>query len=123
VRGASALGQALANKQVDVTTVVVWEPVLPSDLGPPTSAVVARVPDPCAAQFWDRERVVSAALAGAHVAEKNHRFDVVWDWVGVYPPGVRWNRSPPRPTYQGEPVVRAMEGVRQRLVRALPASN
>lgn len=121
MRGASALGKALAGAHIDVATIVVWEPVLASDVGPPTSAVIARVPDRGAVQFWDEDHQVAEALVRGGVAERDDRVNVLWDWVGFYPPGTRWTVRAPQPEYQGGPVVDAIRGVRARLGKALPA--
>jgi hypothetical protein len=108
---AGRIFEQFAGKPVRVF--VVWEPVLPSDLGPPSTATLGRIPDPRAAQFWDKMRLVSRAI-GEH-----DRRGLVWDYVAVYPPGAMWRERPPEPLYHGRPVVRVKEAARTALAQAL----
>lgn len=36
--------------------------------------------------------------------QEGNRKSIVWDWVGVYPAGARWEQKPPEPAYHGRPV-------------------
>ena len=92
---------------------VVWEPVLPTDWGQPSTATLARIRDPRVTQFWDRQRVIS------HSMGEHDRKSVVWDYVAVYPAGAVWTERPPEAIYRGGPVVRVAEPARQALVQAL----
>jgi len=92
---------------------VVWEPVVLTDLGPPSSRTLALVSDQRAAQFWDPGRALSRELvrdllahpekvpAGVSMSEDA----IIWDVVALFPPGVRWEDGPPKPVYQSFPVV------------------
>ena len=93
-----------------IRILVVWEPVIFSDVAPPTTHALTRVSDSRAAQLWDRDRALSDAMGAGD--------DVLWDYVAVYPPGARWGDTPPEPVFDGVPVVDAIDGVR----RALRAS-
>ncbi|MBU6402512.1 MAG: hypothetical protein KGS61_19500 [Verrucomicrobia bacterium] len=72
-------------------------------------------------QFWDKDRLVSHALmqsARAHPEllsprETNQlaRAKVVWDFVGVFPPGIRWTNQAPFPAVRGHPVVNAIDDI------------
>lgn len=101
MRGASATENLLKDvASANVRVFVVWEPVLPTDFGAPSTATLARVSDVRAAQYWDRERVLS------HLMGEHDRPSVVWDYIAVYPPGSLWTTdSPPKPAYSGRPVV------------------
>jgi hypothetical protein len=96
-----------------VRVFVIWEPVLPSDLGPPSTATLGRIPDRRAAQFWDKVRVVS------HSMGEHNRRTLVWDYVAVYPSGATWQDRPPEPLYHGRPVVKVKEAARAALAQAL----
>ena len=123
MRGASAL-QDLLRKSPDLSlrVLVVWEPVIWSDLTPPLTSVLGRVTDRRAAQHWDRGRLVSAELLreirseqGDGQADPPGDDAVVWDCVAIYPPGDRWDASLPRPAFFGCPVVQVIDEVGRRL--------
>jgi len=82
-----------------VAVFVVWEKVISSDWSPPISRVLARIPDSRVTQFWDPDRVLSH-----HLGESDDRKTIVWDWVAVYPKGIKWGGG--QPAYSGRPVVR-----------------
>jgi len=110
VRGASALGKAVGETPGHYRVIVVWEPVLATDLGPPTAAVRRTLDDPRVRQFWDPDRAVSSAMIRAWHLED----DVVWDVVQVHPPGTRWSARP-RPAWSDGPVVRTVRELKRRL--------
>jgi hypothetical protein len=114
VRGASAL-QDLLQKSPDpsLRVFVVWEPVIWSDLTPPLTSVLMHVSDRRAAQFWDRERMVSAGLL--RVIKTGEDDAIVWDCVAIYPPGARWIVDPPEPAFNDCPVVEVIGEVGRRL--------
>jgi hypothetical protein len=103
--------------------VVIWEPVLDSDTGPPTVDLVAAFDDPRVARFWDPKRVTSAAMqAGVRAApkdfigaEKALEADVIWDVVALHPAGQRWDASYPPPVWWDAPVVQALQELRDRI--------
>lgn len=103
--------QDFAGKRVRV--LVVWEPVLPTDWGPPSSAGLNRIADARGIQFWDHDRLVSRLLG-----ERDRR-SIVWDHVAVYPAGAIWNQQSPQPLYEGGPVVKVMGPLRDALRKAL----
>jgi hypothetical protein len=85
---------------------VVWEPVLITDWHAPGAGAVGRVPDSRVTQFWDQGRALSGAM---------RRGRVVWDYVAIFPAGVRWGDAFPAPQFSGAPVVRAIDDFRRRL--------
>jgi hypothetical protein len=105
--------EGLAGKPV--RAFVVWEPVLVTDWGRPSTATLARIPDPRAAQFWDRGRLISHSLG-----EQNRR-SIVWDYIAVYSPEAIWKDRPPEALYHDGPVVRVADAARTALVQALEA--
>jgi hypothetical protein len=122
VRGASAL-QGVFDEIGDrrVRAFVVWEPVLPTDKGPPGTIALSQLKDARAEQFWDPERILSGRLLTAarrgvpELALFSGDQEAAWDLVAIYPPGVRWADELPRPVYVGNPVVAALDSVRARL--------
>jgi hypothetical protein len=103
--------QELAGKPVRVF--VIWEPVLLTDWSSPSTAALGRISDSRAAQFWDKDRLISRSM-GEH-----DRRSVVWDYIAVYPPGAVWEDGPPEALYHGGPVVRVTEPARAALDQAL----
>ena len=101
----------LSGKSVRVF--VVWEPVLPTDWGAPSTATLKRIWDSRATQFWDKRRLIS------HSMGEHNRRSVIWDYIAVYTPGVMWTDRPPEPLYKGGPVVRVEELARVALFQAL----
>ncbi len=104
---------------------VVWEPVIATDLAPPTTGTLARVHDRRAAQYWDHDRALSTDIVRSVLADpdrygledKVEAGSIVWDAVALFPPKVRWEREFPVPTYYGYPVVNAARGLRDALDR------
>jgi hypothetical protein len=125
VRGASALQGLLVelgNRRV--RAFVVWEPVLPTDKGPPSVTALSQLHDGRADQYWDAGRVLSGRILAAarrgvpELAMFSGDQEAAWDLVAIYPPGVRWGDELPTPIYVGNPVVAALDSVRTRLLTA-----
>jgi hypothetical protein len=112
-RGASALGDLLARyPRARVRVVVVWEPVLESDVGPP--AAEARAPlarDARVVELWNP------------AAWKLPDGRTVWDVVAIYPPGATWSDPFPWPQWYGAPVVRSLGPVEELLRSGRPAAS
>jgi len=127
VRGASALEQILDESTGRrLRVLVVWMPVLLTDLGPPRSSTMALVGDARVRQFWDPKRLVSARFLDAARAHPDWMSErdryalsrdkgVVWDFVALFPSGATWKAEPPRPAYHGGPVVDVADPLRQAL--------
>ncbi|HUK17444.1 MAG TPA: hypothetical protein VLW65_13560 [Bryobacteraceae bacterium] len=96
-----------------VRVFVVWEPVLSSDWGSPSAATLGRIPDPRAMQFWDKDRLIS------HSMGEHDRKSVVWDQIMVYGAGTVWMGRPPKPLYQGRPVIQVADAARAALWRVV----
>jgi hypothetical protein len=101
----------------DVKVFVVWEPVLPTDLSAPSTAALARIPDLRAAQYWDRQRVLS------HLLGEHDRPSVVWDYIAVYAPGTMWQDTPPKPAYSSHPVRYVIADAKDAIQRLLNAAS
>ena len=88
---------------------VVWQPVLKTDREPPDAAARARV---TARHYWDANLVVARAaqpvltrdLSNFRGVTKLVTGPVLWDYIAVYPPGVRWGDEFPRPLRSSAPV-------------------
>jgi hypothetical protein len=126
VRGASALQAALERAPgAQAQVLVVWEPVLVTDVAPPSTAVLAEVGDRRVRQYWDRGLRLSEALrrtarthgdrlpGGGDLADTR----VVWDVVAIFPPGVVWEDEFPLPVDWGFPVIDAIDLVDRHLAR------
>ena len=118
MRGASAL-ETLLEKHTDrsLRVLVVWEPVLFSDIAPPTTRTLSRLSDSRVEQYWDKhlllskEVIRSAREDAAHALHEEYSEpdSIVWDFVALYPPGARWESSFPSPIFHAGPVVRVMD--------------
>jgi hypothetical protein len=96
-----------------VRAFVVWEPVLPTDWGPPSTAALKRISDSRAVQFWDKDRLVS------HRMGERDKDSIVWDQIAVFAPGVSWENGPPQSVWADRPVVRVMEPARSAITKTL----
>jgi hypothetical protein len=112
LQGASAL-EKLLKEQNDskIRVFVVWEPVLPTDFGAPSTFTLRRVSDPRASQYWDKEHIVSRLLG------ERDPSSIVWDYVAVYEPGKLWDTAPPDPLYSHVPVIKGIGGAEETLRR------
>lgn len=90
---------------------VIWEPVLPTDLGAPSTMTLRRIFDTRASQYWDKEHLVSKSIGETD--------GVVWDYVAVYSPGNLWDQSPPAPTFSNSPVIHAIDDTREAVKKLL----
>jgi hypothetical protein len=112
LQGASAF-QKLLNEQREgkIRVFVIWEPVLPTDLGAPSTMTLKRIADTRASQYWDKEHLVSKSIS-----EKD---GVIWDYVTVYEQGKLWDKAPPEPTYSNEPVIHVIDETREAIQKLL----
>ena len=95
---------------------IIWEPVLPTDVRAPSTMTLKRISDRRVAQYWDRDRLLSHAM-GEH-----DRKTIVWDSIGIYEPGTVWGAAPPKAAFEDRPVVRAIGAARTALDRLLGIS-
>lgn len=116
MRGASAIEDLLKQfPSRKFKVFVVWEPILLTDWQRPTSPVLSRVSDLRAAQFWDRDHLVSKVvrehipLGQPNCCDKD---GYLWDLVALYPENSTLNGTP---IFIAGPVVRAVNGAEKRL--------
>jgi len=98
----------------NVRVFVVWEPVLVTDWHAPGAGAVGRIPDARVTQFWDSPRALSHAIRRDHI---------VWDYVAIYPSGMRWSDAFPAPQFSGAPVVRVIDDFRRQLITGRAAAS
>jgi hypothetical protein len=88
-----------------MTILVVWEPILPTDWGAPTTPVLARISDARATQFWNKDHLVAKELrqqlSPTQVCCQRH--GIIWDVAALYPKGTQWDSS--KPAYFGGAVL------------------
>lgn len=72
MRGASALEKVLEEERGSrVRAFVVWEPVLWTDLSPPSTRRLTSISDARVAQYWDPGHLVSASVISSAWAAKD----------------------------------------------------
>ena len=114
-----------ANAGAPLSAFVVWEPVIATDFGPPTSAALRLIHDGRAIQYWDAKRALSRDIVRAVRAHPSRYSPpreiaedlVVWDFVALFPKGVRWDQDLPVPTHYGGPVVETIAETKEQLAR------
>jgi hypothetical protein len=116
LQGASAIEEVMKEfSGKPVRAFVVWEPVLPTDWGAPSTASLNRISDGRAAQYWDKDRLVSKSM-GEH-----DRKSIVWDHIAVYAPGATWNQQPA--LFADGPVVKVLEPTREAITKAFSVKS
>jgi hypothetical protein len=106
-----------------VRVFAVWVPIRLTDLAPPLSSVLQRIPDLRARQFWDPGHVLSVQMkkdarppqpAPDCCESSGH----LWDLAAVYPAGATWtDRMPPATIFNG-PVIDISESLGAALAQA-----
>src|SRR5437870_1362929 len=101
------------NRSASVRVLVVWEPMLPTDWSKPSGMVQARISDPRAVQFWDRDHLVARELQHqlSSLQICCQRNGIIWDAAALYPRDVRWGTS--APAFFGGAVLDVAGDVRQ----------
>jgi hypothetical protein len=84
-----------------VRVLVVWEPMLFTDWGPPSGSTLARISDPRARQFWDPGHLVSLELTRSRTARPGQpepscceEKEFYWDDALVFSPHTKWKEMP-----------------------------
>lgn len=87
----------------------VWEPMLPTDWGRPSTDVMARLSDPRVTQVWDKNHLIAGLVeSGADgrrpaCCTRNGHW---WDVVAAYPPTSKWTAVAPVPELLNGTIVR-----------------
>jgi len=107
------------HRESDVRVLVIWLPVIWSDLGPPKEKVRLPLQDPRVIEFWDphlwasprmMERVAMMRRAQGEAFEFDPD-EIAWDVIGLFPAGVVWEDPFPTPTWHDGPVADVLEPV------------
>lgn len=110
----------------DVRAFLVWEPVLDSDRAQPSAQTLDRAADDRVEQFWDPTQRLASTWQPLLKADPRPVIgkaslvtgDVLWDFVAVFPPGVRWTGdAPPLPAFKAAPVADHAAELRSLLAR------
>jgi hypothetical protein len=134
VAGATGLGELLDEASaLHLQTLVVWMPVIKTDVAAPTSAKLALIRGSRVQQFWDPKHFISRellALARAHLdrlspdtREMLEGATVAWDVVALFPAGARWEAEPPWPGVWGFPIVDSLDQIRDQLAASGSADD
>ncbi len=109
-----------------IRVLVVWEPVLATDVAAPFGGALALIPDRRVVQYWDSHRLVSSDIVRAvHDGPARYGLEeafppdfIAWDVVAIFGPGEIWGADIPIPEYYGGPVVQSIDDARAAIVRA-----
>jgi hypothetical protein len=117
LRGSSAFEKALEqHPETKVTVFAVWEPILPTDLMPPTTGALGRLSDRQIRQYWDREhrlaKIMAESRAGQPQPDCCQQSGTLWDLIAVYPAGAEWRETLPPATVSNGPVLRVMKSAK-----------
>lgn len=106
----------------DIRVFAVWEPMLPTDWGQPTTYVLARLSDSRVIQVWDGNHLIAALIekgaAGRRPACCNRNGNW-WDLIATYPPASKWTNSAPSPKLLGGTIVSNAPELEAQLERGL----
>lgn len=131
LRGASAVQEMLDRlEESPVQVLAIWEPVIFTDIAPPTASALSLLHDRRARQMWDPGRLASRelhpmlagmghgapGLPGEGAAPEP---EIVWDFVGYYPAGIRWNDRVPSPAFSAFPVIDGTDALSRILREAI----
>jgi hypothetical protein len=128
VRGAFALDRLLAEfEEAGLRVLIVWEPVLKTDIAAPLTGVLSLLGDRRVAQYWDPNRVISEDLIrSANSDPAQYGLDeafppeyVAWDVVVVFAKSAHWGHNFPAPVYYGGPVTSSIDATRIAVKNAL----
>jgi hypothetical protein len=96
--------------------------MLPTDWQRPGIAVLSRLSDPRAHQYWDPKHVLAKRLAAeARDPQPKQkccvRDGVLWDLAAVYPPGADWDGPLPTAVFFNGPVVKVKPELEPAILR------
>jgi hypothetical protein len=92
-----------------VRALVVWEPIIATDVVRPTSNVLGRVRDLRATQVWDPRQLIAKHMKQSASPQMQPECcdeeGIWWDLIAVYPPGALWEGRLPAAAYINGTVV------------------
>ena len=88
-----------------------WEPMLPTDWQAPGAAVLSRLKDVRARQYWDPQHLMAHRLAAdARDPQPKQaccvRDNILWDLSALYPAGAQWKDALPSAIFFNGPIVK-----------------
>lgn len=102
----------------NIQVFAVWEPMLPTDWGRPSTGELARLSDPRVTQFWDSGHLIAGEIEkgadGRHPACCS-RHGAWWDVIAVYPPAAQWTGTAPVPELLNGTIVRTAPQLQDQL--------
>lgn len=102
----------------NIRVFAVWEPMLPTDWGRPSTHVLDRLSDPRVTQVWDRGHLIAGQIEkgadGRHPACCS-RHGAWWDVIAAYPPAVQWTGTAPVPELLNGTIVRTAPQLQDQL--------
>ena len=134
MRGVPALARAMSAASPDsVSLLVIWEPVIATDLRSPGRSVTAPLASinvtnaTSVTRFWDEGLLASKSIVRTALANPTRipaglaitPSFVVWDLVATWPPGASWTADMPMPEWYGATVVDAEAELTERLTRSV----
>ncbi len=127
LQGASATESLLEKtRDPNLRVLVVWEPILPTDWEPPTTAVLTRIHEADVVQFWDHGHLVAQEiareLASDPAGSQPHCCTLrgnLWDFAVLYPKGVVWQAAAPKAVFADGPVARVQPSLSSELASLL----
>lgn len=101
---------------------MVWEPILATDVGAPTTSALSRASDGRVQQYWDSGHVLAKQMArDARPPQPTQaccvESGILWDMAAVYPKGARWDDRLPAATVFDGPVVDVTAAIKAALGR------
>jgi hypothetical protein len=94
----------------NIRVFAVWEPMLPTDWGRPSTGELARLSDRRVIQVWDRGHLIAGqiekAADGRHPACCSRHGAWWWDVIAAYPPAAHWAGTAPVPELLNGTIVR-----------------
>jgi hypothetical protein len=103
LKGATAIERILStHRNYPLVIFNVWQPILATDWGKPSTAVLRRLADPRVRQFWDVEHRVARALEQSSEGRTLQpsccfQYGIWWDFIAVYAPDGQWGDTLPEP--------------------------
>ncbi|HEV2323999.1 MAG TPA: hypothetical protein VGS10_08610 [Terracidiphilus sp.] len=96
----------------------VWEPMLPTDWGRPSTDVMARLSDPRVTQFWDSHHLIARLVEKGADGRRPACCSINgnwWDVIATYPPTSKWTASAPVPELLNGTIVHTAPELRSQL--------
>ena len=89
---------------------MVWEPMLASDVAPPTSLAMHLISDRRVRQYWDKQHALARQMkTDARPSQPEPRCcvsdGILWDLAAVYPKSAMWKETLPVAVVFDGPVV------------------